>query len=241
MNPLILVYRTFAILSSFFIAHTSSAYLQYTYSSDALEWQRSILNGEDYGLELSTDPDGKVAFGFSFNIDENLLSDTAPTSFIIKDAEVVTDTTVGNEYYTPDFHSLFYGKIVINPDRTIKFWNFVTAMEVRDLADNRIQNHLRDHDIRFITAGGASTCNCDRFWEDLNIIIPRPQNTWVIAATLENQYRNASDFGNWTINSITIPSAALVSVPESNSLALLGVGLAGIMLMRRREKLKTNV
>lgn len=230
-----------AILGSFFIAQTSSAYLQYTYSSDALEWQTSILNGEDYGLELSTDADGKIAFGFSFNIDETLLSDTAPTSFIIKDAEIVTDTTVGNEYLTPDFHSLFYGKIVINPDKTIKFWNFVTAIEVRDLADSRYRNHLRDHDIRFISAGGVTTCNCDRFWEDINITIPRPQNTWIIAATLENQYRSASDFNNWTITEITAPMAAAVSVPESSSLSLFGIGLVGCMLMRRREKLKIQL
>ena len=216
-----------AVFGSFFIAQTSAAYLQYTYTSDALEWQTSILNGEDYGLELSTDADGKISFGFSFNIDENLLSDTSATAFIIKDANVFTDTTVGNEYLTPDFHSLFYGKIIINPDRTIKFWNFVTAIEVRDLAESRYLNHLRDHDIRIITGGGTTTCNCDRFWEDINITIPRPQNTWIIAATLENQYRSESDFNNWTITP--------VDVPESSSLILMSIGLAGCFLIRRKK------
>lgn len=133
----------------------------------------------------------------------------------------------GNEYSTPHFHSLFYGKIIINPDRTIKFWNFVTAIEVRDLAESRYLNHLRDHDIRIITGGRLTTCNCDRFWEDINLTIPRPQNTWIIAATLENQYRSESDFNNWTVTE--------VNVPEPNSLTLATIGLLGVLMLRNRK------
>lgn len=217
-----------AILSSFFIAQSSSAYLQYTYESDALEWQYTHLNGYEYD-EINNDPDGNIVFRFSFNVDENLLSSTAPTSFIIKDADVFTDTTMGSEYYDPDFHSLFYGKIIINPDRTIKFWNFVTAIEVRDLNENNYLNNLRDHDVRIISAGGLTTCNCDRFWEDVNITTQRPHNTWIIAAILDSHYRNESDFDNWTVTPVS----------ESGSLALLGIGLAGCLFMRRKEKTKT--
>ena len=227
MKPFHFLPRVLVILGSFFIAHTSAAYLQYTYTSDALEWQTTFLNDYDWGAEINNDPDGKIEFGFSFNLDESLLSSTSPSSFIIQNAEIVTDTTMGNEYYEPDFHSLVYGKVIINPDRTIKFWNLIFAIEARDLNESTYLNNLINHNVRVISAGGTTTCNCDRFWEDVNIVTRRPQNTWIVAATLDNYYRNDSDFDNWSLTQI--------SVSEPGSLILVALGLTGFLVMRRRE------
>lgn len=223
----------FAILGSFFLAHTSSAYLQYTYASDTLEWQNTILNGYDYGEEISDDDEGDIAFGFSFKVDEGLVSDTTPTSFIIQSADFFADKGLGNQYGESDLRSLVYGKVIINPDRTIKFWNVIFAVEVKNLADSAYLNKLRDHDIRVISAGGATTCNCDRLWEDLNITTQRPYNTWIIAATLENYYRSDSDISNWSVKQAT--------VSESGSLALVGIGLMGCLFMRRKQRPNFNL
>lgn len=229
-----LLSNIFAITVSFFIAQSSSAYLQYTYESDALDWQFTKLNDFDFdGGEINNDPDGNLIFRFSVNIDEAQLSSTTPTSFIVKDANVFTDLAFGGEYYDPSFHSLFYGKITINPDRTIKFWNFITTVEVSDLNEGNYLNKLRDHDVRIISAGGATTCDCDRYWEDLNITTQRPYNTWIIAAKLDNHYSVDSDWNNWTVTEI--------SVAEPGSLALMIFGLTGCLLLRRKHKLSQEI
>lgn len=220
----------FAIVGSLFIAQTASAYIQYAYSSDALEWQYTKFNEQSYE-EINDDPDGKINFNFSFEIDENLLSSTAPTLLTVKNANVFTDTATANEDYERSLRSAVSGTVKINPDKTINFWNFIFAIDVSDLNESNYLNNLRDHNVRIISAGGATTCNCDRFWEDINITTQRPYNTWIIAATLDNHYRNQSDFDNWTVTE--------VNVPEPGSLALASIGLLGFLLRRRSLRVKS--
>jgi hypothetical protein len=62
MKPFILLRRLFVIFSSYLIAQTSFAHLQYTYTSDVLEWQSTLLNGMDFGEEISNDPGGEIFF-----------------------------------------------------------------------------------------------------------------------------------------------------------------------------------
>lgn len=227
MKPFMLLLQFFGILSSFFIAQISSAYLQYTYSSDVLEWQSTFVNDTDFGEEINNDDDGNIIFNFSFDIDENLLSDAAPTSFIIKNANVVSDTSLGDFFYDLDFHSLVYGRVIINPDRTINYWNLILDLAIRDPRESDRLNNLRDHDIRIISGGGLNTCNCDRFWEDINVTTQRPYNTWIIAATIDNQYRNDSSFAHWSV--------AQTQVAEPGSLLLVFIGLVGFLMLRRKE------
>jgi hypothetical protein len=233
MKPFILLPHLFVLLSSFFIAQTSSAYLQYTYASDALEWQSSFLNNEDFGDEINNDPDQQIVFNYSFNIDESLLSDLTPTSFIIKNAEVYSDRSLGDAPHAPDFNPLVSGRVIINPDRTIQYWNFILNLSLSDPDESEYLNKLRDHDIRIASIGGRNTCNCDRFWEDLNLTTQRPYNTWIIAATVDNHYRSESDFNNWSVKQ--------APVSEPGPLILIAFGIMGILAIRRNKLRKIAV
>ena len=227
MKPSIILPRLFVMLSSFFIAQTSFAYLQYTYTSDVLEWQSTFLNDMDFGEEINVDEDRSIAFNYSFNIDENLLSDSSPTSFIINNADVYSDRSLGNPFHEFDFHSLVYGRVIINPDKTIQYWNLIFDIAVSNLSEYEQVSRLQDHDIRIISGGGRNTCNCDRLWEDINLTIPRPHYTWIIAASVDNYYRSESDFNNWSVEQS--------SVAESNPLMLAAIGLMGILIIRRQR------
>jgi len=227
MKHFIFLPHFFVILSSFFIAQTSSAYLQYTYSSDVLEWQSTILNDWDYGSELNSDEDGNIAFNFSFDIDENLFSAVTPTSFTITNANIYSDTSLGEPFDETDFQSIVNGQIIVNPDMTINYWNFILDIAVSDPRENDQLNELRDHDLRIMSAGGVNTCNCNRFWEDINVTTQRPYNTWIIAATIDNQYSNDSSFTDWSVEQ--------TEVAEPVSLLLMIIGIIGVLMMRRRE------
>jgi len=227
MKHFIFLPHFFVILSSFFIAQTSSAYLQYTYSSNVLEWQSTILNDWDYGSELNSDEDGNIAFNFSFDIDENLLSAVAPTSLTITNANIYSDTSLGEPFNELDFQSIVNGHVIVNPDKTINYWNFILDIAISDPRENDQLNELRDHDLRIMSAGGVNTCNCNRFWEDINVTTQRPYNTWIIAATIDNQYSNDSSFTDWSVEQ--------TEVAEPGSLLLMIIGIIGVLMMRRRE------
>jgi len=227
MKAFILLRPLFAILSSFLIAQTSSAYLQYTYSSDVLEWQSTLLNDEDFGEEINSDEDKNIFFNYSFNIDENLLSSTTPTSFIINNADVYSERSLGDPYFEPDFHSVVFGKVIINSDKTIRYWNLTLDLAINAINEYEIVNKLSDHDIRILSKGGLSTCNCDRLWEDINLTTRRPHDTWIITSTVDNYYRSANDFDNWSVNQL--------SVMESNPLPLVAIGLLGLLAMRGKK------
>jgi hypothetical protein len=227
MKPFIILPRLFVMLSSFFIAQTSFAYLQYTYTSDVLEWQSTFLNGMDFGEEINVDEDRSIAFNYSFNIDENLLSDSSPTSFIINNADVYSDRSLGNPFHEPDFHALVYGRVIINPDKTIQYWNLILDLAISDLSENEQVSRLQDHDIRIISGGGRNTCNCDRLWENINLTTRRPHDTWIVAASVDNYYRSESDFNNWSVEQS--------AVAESNPTMLLAIGLMGILVIRKKS------
>lgn len=227
MKPFILLRRFFVIFSSFTIAQFSFAHLQYTYTSDALEWQSTLLNGMDFGEEISNNPGSKISFNFSFDIDENLLSDSAPTSFTIRNADAHSDRSLGDPFYEFSVDSSTYGTVVINPDKTIRYWNFLLNLDITNLGENDLVNKLQDHDIRIVSRGGLSTCNCDRLWENMNLTTRRPHDTWIIAATVDNYYRSESDFDNWSVEQL--------SVAESNPLMLVAIGLMGILVIRRKS------
>jgi len=226
MKPFILLPHFFVMLSSFFIAQTSFAHLQYTYTSDVLEWQSTLLNGVDFGEAIKNNDDENIVFNYLFNIDENLLSDAAPTSFIINNADVYSDRSLSDPFHEFALDSLTYGTVIINPDKSIRYWNFILDIAITDLDENNLVNNLRDHDIRIISQGGLTTCNCDRLWENMNLTTRRPHDTWIIAASVDNYYRSESDFDNWSVEQL--------SVTESNPLILVAMGLMGILVMRKK-------
>lgn len=198
---------TFLLLCGF--ALPSVAYTEYTYQSNILPWESSIVNSEDYPEPLLVDGAELPSFGFSFSLPDNELSIDAVKSFSLSDIDVwINDAYFG--WYARDLASSSSGSVGINPDGSVAFWELMFSLNEIVTPDSPSTVALTDYNINILSAGGAGTCNCDHLNNDWNILTQRPQNTWIIAATAEVNFRDTSEINNWLVTAVPAPATWLL-------------------------------
>lgn len=218
--------RLMATLALGFFAQSSHAYLQYTYTSNPLNWKSTNVSGSPYE-EINLQTDGQVTFSFSFNVDENAIAPTGYTSIFINNASVIADSVLDDASREFEYAKILtLGRVYINPDRSVRYWRFLHDLEEINIMGPKLDKMI-NHDLRAVSMGGAGTCNCDTLREKTNVLTQRPYETYIIAATIDSLFSNASDFSKWTIKEI--------SVDEPNVFILSSLGLLGVLLVRRRK------
>ena len=206
------------------LALPSVAYTQYTYQTDILPWESSLLNSEDYGEPILVDGGELPSFGFSFLIPDNALSTDTVTQFALSDIDVwINEAFFG--WYERDLASSSSGNVGINPDGSLAFWELVFSLNEIVTPDSPPTVALTDYGIDIVSAGGAGTCNCDHLNNQFNALSQRPFNTWIIAATIESNFGDVSNVNNWSATAVPAPAAWL----------LLLSGLAFLMWRRDRN------
>ena len=199
------------------VALPSVAYTEYTYQTDILPWESSLVNSEDYPEPPLVDGGEFPSFGFSFLIPDNALSADSVTHFALSDIDVwINEAFFG--WYDHDLASSSSGSVGINPDGSLAFWELVFSLNEIVTPDSPPTVALRDYKIDILSAGGADTCNCDHLNNRSNALSQRPYNTWIVAATVENNFRDASDVNNWSATAVPAPAAWLLVI---SSLAFL--------------------
>ncbi|HTF95005.1 MAG TPA: hypothetical protein VL995_02640 [Cellvibrio sp.] len=219
--------KLFTAITLGVIAQSSHAYLQYTYTSDPLNWKSTAVSGSPYE-EINLQTDGKISFSFSFNVDESAIASTGYTSIFINNASVVADSVLDDSSKAFEYAKILtLGRVYINPDRSVRYWRFLHDLEeINIMGDSRLDKMI-NHDLRAVSMGGVGTCNCDTLHEKTNVLTQRPFQNYIIAATIDSLFSNSNDFSNWTIKEI--------SVDEPNVLILSSLGLLGVLLIRRRK------
>ena len=221
--------KTFLVLVSLGFSSTPAVagLIKYTYASGNLDWKSTFIAGQNNWEEFINEDDGKISFGFSVDIDETKISSSGPSSFLIADSDIQTDVVYDNNWERNTFLHFTSGKLILNPDKSVSYWDlFFTAYVHHSDFDTRL-NQLINHRIYIKSSGGNNTCKCDYFHEVLNIITRRPQNTWIIASSGDSIYSSDSAFNNWSMEKIP--------VSEPNGLALATQALLGIVLVRIRQ------
>lgn len=213
------------VLLEFFIAGRAFAGLvTYSYSSKSLDWIYSLSVGHEQP-EIKSQEDGEVSFKFSFSIDDALISNSLPTTFIINDSQINPDVLYRDPYTTFNFFHFTSGKLIVNPNKSIDYWDLFFTIYVNDKDYSADLNRMSNHMIYIKSRGGANTCNCDTFREKLNILTQRPYNTWIIASNGDSFYQRDTSFANWSYERI--------SITEPGGLALIFLGTISLVAIRK--------
>ena len=211
----------FLALSLSVVTPSTFAYIQYTYTSDPLIWRTSYLDKQQTKEQLNFFD--LMQFEFSFDVDESLLSKTETTSVLITDFTLtpIRDALEGSSGF--EFGYKARGRVEINPDKTINFWYILFDVNVIDaLGYSDEFNRATNHRMTINSFGGANTCNCDLFQDRFYSL----DDNLSAVAHLESRFGNRSSFDNWTLS---------YHVPESNGLALVAIGLLGLIAIRRQK------
>ena len=218
---------TLAFLSTFFAVQPACAYLQYSYATDVLPWEYSILNHQekDYENEYLLEGSHSPAFTFSFAVDENELLSSGLTVHEVKDGDAtINPAFFGN--YTRNLDVKSTGKVFLNPDGSIYSWNLLFVLPTKVFPDTDAFTKLSKYTLRLWSAGGKKSCNCDRLQLNMDIVTQR-QNGWWPVSDEQSNYADASNYENWYIEK--------TGVPEPQTYAMLLFGLAAIVLFQRKK------
>lgn len=205
-------------LGLFALAPSTFAYIQYTYTSDPLIWRTSYLDRQQTDYQLNVFD--LMKFEFSFEVDEKALSKTEPTMLLIKDFKLTPtrDALEGSTGFEYDYK--MRGRVEINPDKSINYWYILFDVNADALGYSDEFNSATNHRMTINSFGGANTCNCDLFQDRFNSLT----DDLGFASLMESRFGNRSSFDNWTLS---------YHVPEGNSLALVAIGLLGLVAIRR--------
>lgn len=205
-------------LGLFALAPSTFAYIQYTYTSDPLIWRTSYLDRQQTDYQLNVFD--LMKFEFSFEVDEKSLSKTETTMLLIKDFKLTPtrDALEGSTGFEYDYK--MRGRVEINPDKSINYWYILFDVNADALGYSDEFNSATNHRMTINSFGGANTCNCDLFQDRFNSLT----DDLGFASLMESRFGNRSSFDNWTLS---------YHVPEGNSLALVAIGLLGLVAIRR--------
>jgi hypothetical protein len=227
--------KTLALLKAFLVlvslgfssSPAIAGLIKYTYASGDLDWKSTFIAGQNNWQESINEDDGKISFVFSVDIDEAKISSSSPSSFLIADSDIQTDVAYDNNWERNTFLHFTSGKLILNPDKSVSYWDlFFTVYVHHSDFDTRL-NQLINHRIYIKSSGGNKTCNCDYFHEVLNIITQRPQNTWIIASSGDSIYSSGTSFDSWSMEKIP--------VNEPKGFVLAALGLLGFFLVRAQK------
>ena len=187
----------------------SAAYTEYVYQTGILPWEYTEVSSQPYHEPALGDGGELPSFGFSFLIDDNALSADAVTNFALNNINVWIDESFFGEN-TRELTSSSSGKVGIRPDGTVAFWELLFSFNEIVLPDSPPAVELGEYRVQIRSAAGAGTCNCDYLNNYLNVVTRRPYNTWIVAATIDNHFRDASDVNNWTASAVPLPATWLL-------------------------------
>ena len=196
---------------------SASAYMQLTYKAEEIAWNYAYLYGN---------PDSDIgtynlpSFTFSFKSPLEELSATAPTIFTLSHLNSDIDfepVLLQNPYLNPGSR----GSVTVNPDGTIKSWNFVLKL-------SELNPTMENAHINFLSKGGRNTCNYDEVQFKQVLWTQVTQQRWYKLGLIEIDYLDANNASNRTIKQ--------VAEPQAYSLMIFSLGFIGLLKLKRAQK-----